>query len=222
MESPTVGAEPGHRRRGPAPKSVPLSDRFTTPDEARKLAMLAEDPIDWTSAPPSSRGRWSKAAARDARMARLGLTGMRKSTGSCPWNSRDQCPADRGTDQADHAGLRHRARPAHTLRGGSRTLTESYRRERKHSTSRSSTSGLCRPARCAGTALAQGERQTLQTAGSTIIADQPACHLVDRGHPTARVPDRLCRGLRARPGPDRPRFQGSRARDDMLRSRANT
>ena len=39
-----------------------------TPDEARKLAMLAEDPVDWTQPPPPSNGAAAEAAARRARM----------------------------------------------------------------------------------------------------------------------------------------------------------
>ena len=56
-----------------AARVVPLSDRFITPDEARKLAMLAEDPVDWTKPPPPSSGAFVEAAAREDRMARLDL-----------------------------------------------------------------------------------------------------------------------------------------------------
>jgi hypothetical protein len=54
-----------------APRAVPLSERFITPDEARKLAMLAEDPVDWTTPPPTSSRALVEAAARANRMARL-------------------------------------------------------------------------------------------------------------------------------------------------------
>ena len=43
-------------------KGEPISE-----DEARKLAMLAEDPVDWTAPPPKSTGA---AAARQARLSR--------------------------------------------------------------------------------------------------------------------------------------------------------
>jgi len=68
MESPTAEAYPARAAADAVPKTVPLSDRFTTPDEARKLAMLAEDPVDWTSPPPSSPGASLEAAARRARV----------------------------------------------------------------------------------------------------------------------------------------------------------
>jgi hypothetical protein len=47
--------------------------RYTTPEEARKLALLAEDPTDWTSPPATSRRATNEAIAREARMARIGL-----------------------------------------------------------------------------------------------------------------------------------------------------
>jgi hypothetical protein len=58
---------------GSTPTAEPT--RYTAPEEARKLAMLAEDPIDWTSPPPSSRRATAEAMAREARMARLGFEG---------------------------------------------------------------------------------------------------------------------------------------------------
>jgi hypothetical protein len=69
------GSVPGVARPAAAiaQNSLPLSDRLTTPDEARKLALLAEDPVDWTAPPPSSRGAVVDAAARQARVARIGL-----------------------------------------------------------------------------------------------------------------------------------------------------
>lgn len=50
----------------PAP-AVPGGEPIT-PDEARKLAILAEDPVDWTRPPPRSGG--TAAAARQARFER--------------------------------------------------------------------------------------------------------------------------------------------------------
>jgi hypothetical protein len=133
MESPTVGAEPGSSAAvAPAPKSVPLSDRFTTPDEARKLAMLAEDPIDWTSAPPSSRRAVVEAAARDARMARLGLTGDAEVDGFVPMELPEinvpltVVPIKQTT--LDYATARDLLNAFEAEAG---TLTESYRRERE-------------------------------------------------------------------------------------------
>jgi hypothetical protein len=50
-------------------RAEPLATgRLITPDEARKLAMLAEDPVDWTSPPPRS---ITAASARQERFARL-------------------------------------------------------------------------------------------------------------------------------------------------------
>jgi hypothetical protein len=64
---------------GPAPSATAAARanspaatyRQTTPDEARLLAMLAEDPVDWTVAPPGSSRATAEASARAIRMARL-------------------------------------------------------------------------------------------------------------------------------------------------------
>jgi hypothetical protein len=42
-----------------------------TPEQARRLAIMAEDPVDWTVAPPTSSTASAEAAARAARMAAL-------------------------------------------------------------------------------------------------------------------------------------------------------
>ncbi len=44
-----------------------------TPEQARRLAIMAEDPVDWTVAPSGSSTTLAEAAARTARMARLAL-----------------------------------------------------------------------------------------------------------------------------------------------------
>jgi hypothetical protein len=51
--------------------SSSATSRPITPHEARLLAMLAEDPVDWTSPPPKSSRASAEASARAIRMARL-------------------------------------------------------------------------------------------------------------------------------------------------------
>jgi hypothetical protein len=74
---PAGALEPVDRSGAPTPiaeRATSGTDRsrFTTAEEARHLAMLAEDPVDWMSPPPSSRAALMESAAREARMARLG------------------------------------------------------------------------------------------------------------------------------------------------------
>jgi hypothetical protein len=95
------GSVPGVAHSAPesstasARESLPLSDRFTTPDEARKLALLAEDPVDWTVPPPSSGSAAMEAAARNARVARIELSGDPEVEGFVPMEIPEiQVPAE--------------------------------------------------------------------------------------------------------------------------------
>jgi hypothetical protein len=52
------------------PPALPATEDRVTPDEARKLAMLAEDPVDWTSPPPRSNQTNAESIERRQRLER--------------------------------------------------------------------------------------------------------------------------------------------------------
>jgi hypothetical protein len=60
---PAVAAAPA---KSPAWEGDPM-----TPEQARRLAIMAEDPVDWTTAAPTSGTASAEASARAIRMARL-------------------------------------------------------------------------------------------------------------------------------------------------------
>jgi hypothetical protein len=113
------------------PKPVPAPDQLTTPDEARKLAMLAEDPVDWTSPPPSSLRAVAEASARAARMARLGSEDAGDAEGFVPMEVPDihvptvVVPIRQTTLAYDSARNLLSA-----FESAAATLTEGYRSER--------------------------------------------------------------------------------------------
>ncbi len=109
-----------------------LSDRFTTPDEARKLAMLAEDPVDWTASPPPSARAATEAAARDARMALVGLAGDGEVDGFVPMEIPEiNVPLTVVPIKQTSLAYATARDLLNAFEAEARTLTESYRRERE-------------------------------------------------------------------------------------------
>ena len=74
-EIPGSAKTPLRRVRPPRPPTFSGLHRWSgdpiTPEQARRLAIMAEDPVDWTVPPPGSSTTSAEAAARTARMARL-------------------------------------------------------------------------------------------------------------------------------------------------------
>ncbi len=115
-----------------APRPVHESDRFTTPDEARKLAMLAEDPVDWTASPPSSARAVAEAAARDARMALVGVTEDAEVDGFVPMEIPEiDVPLTVVPIKQTSLAYATARDLLDAFEAEARTLTESYRRERE-------------------------------------------------------------------------------------------
>jgi hypothetical protein len=115
-----------------APRPVHESDRFTTPDEARKLAMLAEDPVDWTASPPSSARAVTEAAARDARMALVGVTEDAEVEGFVPMEIPGiNVPLTVVPIKQTSLAYATARELLDAFEAEARTLDESYRRERE-------------------------------------------------------------------------------------------
>ena len=174
-----------------APRPVHESDRFTTPDEARKLAMLAEDPVDWTASPPSSARAVAEAAARDARMALVGVTEDAEVDGFVPMEIPEiNVPLTVVPIKQTSLAYATARDLLDAFEAEARTLTENYRREREAFDKEALD---CQTFADRLDALEPRWRRvsdtTLQNrAYNDLSAHQLARDLADRGHPAARLP----------------------------------